>query len=377
MVEDNIKCPNCGSINIERHWGDKILKGGAKFIGGFIEGYFLGGSGETGGDIASGLIDEISQKYECRSCGFTFTEKDFAYRNFDNKDEKVCKGKSVKISYKLYNDANGELLFETPRKAPELIVYGISKGIIPGLECVIEGLGTGDRFSVTLSPEVAFGLRAEEYVMQLSAEIFMQDGKMAVVKEGDVLDMCTDTGDIVSGRVIKLTPEFVLMDFNHPFAGMTIFCEGKIIEVNDTTQQDTLSSNYGGNCKNGNTPINDKKDNNLISKDITNEDKEYLDELKVIYSDNGQVSERERRLLNKLRISLGISEDRAKELEDLAKTNSLNGSEMEYTEEIKACLEDNGSISERERSILNKLAASLNISLSRAEELERLITNKK
>ena len=377
MVEDYIKCPKCGSINIDRHWGDKILKGGAQFVGGLIEGYFLGGSGETGREIASDLVDEISQKYICRSCSCIFVKTELANKNFDNQEEKVCKGKSVKTSYRLYNDVTGDLLFETPSHSPDLIIFGVSQGVMPGLEVTINGLCKGDRYSVTLPPEVAFGLREEECVQQVPIDAFIRDGKIAVeLKEGSVIDMMTNTGDTVSGRVIKVTPEFVLMDFNHPFAGIIVRCEGEIIEVTDAAQQDIKNTNNISNFIKQDTQGNENKDNDAIVTNITYEDKEYLDELKVIYSDNGQVSERERRLLNKLKTSLGISEDRAKELEDMARLNFMNEGETEYAEEIKACLEDNGSISERERRILNKLAMSLNISITRAEEIEKFIISK-
>ena len=47
--------------------------------------------------------------------------------------EKVEPGKFVAYSYKLYNDADGQLLFETPSDAPDVMVYGVRHEIIPGL----------------------------------------------------------------------------------------------------------------------------------------------------------------------------------------------------------------------------------------------------
>ena len=53
--------------------------------------------------------------------------------------------------------------------------------------------------------------------------------------------------------------------------------------------------------------------------------------------------------------------------------NSLADKEEEYAEEIKACLEDDGVISDRKRRILNRLATSLDITSERAEEIEKII----
>lgn len=153
--------------------------------------------------------------------------------------EIIGDGKFVAFAYTVKDSATGELLFEARPSAPDVMVYGVSQEVIPGLVATIKGLGKGDRFSVTLPPEVAFGPRYEDYVQQVPVEAFMRDGKMAVeVKEGSVLDMMTNTGDIVSGRVVKVTPETVEMDFNHPFAGKTVDFEGEIVEVRDATDEE-------------------------------------------------------------------------------------------------------------------------------------------
>lgn len=54
--------------------------------------------------------------------------------------EKVGPGKFVAYSYKLYNDADGQLLFETPADAPDVMVYGVSQEVIPGLIAAVKDL---------------------------------------------------------------------------------------------------------------------------------------------------------------------------------------------------------------------------------------------
>ena len=163
--------------------------------------------------------------------------------------EKVGDGKFVAFAYTVKNTDTGEVLFEAKADAPDVMVYGVSQEVIPGLLATIQGLGKGDRFSVTLPPEVAFGPRNEEYVQQVPKEAFMRDGKMAVeVKEGGVLDMMTNTGDIISGKIIKVTPEYVEMDFNHPFAGLSVDFDGEIVEVRDATEDELHPKHGCGGC---------------------------------------------------------------------------------------------------------------------------------
>ena len=103
------------------------------------------------------------------------------------------------------------------------------------------------------------------------------------------------------------------------------------------------------------------------SASVTSEEQEYLEEIRACLDNDGEISSRERRLLDRLRKSLGITEARAKELE--TSVNNMSDDEKEYQEELKACLED-GTISDRERRLLDRLRKSLGISEERAKAIE-------
>lgn len=163
--------------------------------------------------------------------------------------EKIGDGKFVAFAYKVTDADNGDLLFEAKASAPDVMVYGVSQEVIPGLVATIKGLAAGDKFSVTLPPEVAFGPREEEYVQHIPIDAFMRDGKVIPeLKEGAMLDMLTNTQTIVTGIVTKVTPEEVVMDFNHPFAGKTVTFDGEIIEVRDATEEELHPKHGCGGC---------------------------------------------------------------------------------------------------------------------------------
>ena len=169
-------------------------------------------------------------------------------KSTDEKNEKVGPGKFVEYSYKLYNDANGELFFETPKDAPDQMVYGVTPGIVPGLLTVMEGLSQGDKFEVTLPPVAAFGDRNDDLVMTLDKEIFMRDGKLAEeVKEGAVLPMLTADNLRVDGKIIGIDDK-IKMDFNHPFAGLTVRYAGEIELVREATPEDLPKGGCCGGC---------------------------------------------------------------------------------------------------------------------------------
>ena len=162
--------------------------------------------------------------------------------------QKVGPGKFVEYSYKLYNEADGRLLFETPSNAPDQLVFGVTPGIVPGLEATMEGLAKGDKFEVTLPPAAAFGDPSDDYIMELDKDIFMRDGKIAdEVKVGALLPMMTADNLRVEGRVTAIGDK-IKMDFNHPFAGLTVRYEGVIDDVRDATPEDLQPQGCCGGC---------------------------------------------------------------------------------------------------------------------------------
>lgn len=104
--------------------------------------------------------------------------------------------------------------------------------------------------------------------------------------------------------------------------------------------------------------------------DLTKEEQEYIDELKDILAD-GEISPRERRLLDKIRQKLDISEERAKELEASLTEPQLSEDEEEYLDMYREYAED-GEINDKARRRLDKFANALGISKDRILEIESL-----
>ncbi|MBD5236451.1 MAG: peptidylprolyl isomerase [Bacteroidales bacterium] len=168
--------------------------------------------------------------------------------------EVVGPGKFVEYSYRLYDAADGKLLFETEKGKPDFMVYGVSHEIVPGLIEVMRGLKAGDKFEIELPPAAAFGEPSPEYFMELDKEIFMRDGQLAEeVKVGADLPMMTAEGFRVLGRVLEVGDK-IKMDFNHPFAGKTVRYEGEVELVRDATGDELKPTGCGcgsGGCGEG------------------------------------------------------------------------------------------------------------------------------
>lgn len=164
-------------------------------------------------------------------------------------EKKVGPGMFVEYAYKLYDDADGTLLFETPEGQPDVMVYGVSQEVVPGLIAAMQDLKAGDKFGVTLPPAAAFGEYHPEEIMELDRDIFMRDGKLAdEVKVGAILPMMTAEGYRIAGKVLEVGDK-VKMDFNHPFAGKTVRYDGEVVTVREATPEElTPVHGCGGGC---------------------------------------------------------------------------------------------------------------------------------
>lgn len=171
--------------------------------------------------------------------------------------EKIQPGKYVELGYDLYRinpDGSEELVHQTDASDPERFIFGVTQGMIRPLEAAIDGLEPGATFDVAVKAEEAFGQPDPEQVARLPREVFMIDGKFDedTVTPGAVLPMMTADGFRISGIVKEVTPEEVVMDFNHPLAGFDVRFKGSIITVREASAEELKpAGGCGCGCSGG------------------------------------------------------------------------------------------------------------------------------
>ncbi len=106
------------------------------------------------------------------------------------------------------------------------------------------------------------------------------------------------------------------------------------------------------------------------SKLYTSQEQEYLDNLKEFLEDDAKITPRERKMLDRIRLSLGLSEERAQELEASLKPQ-LTDDEQDYLDMYRE-YKEKGDITEKERRRLDKFASALGISEGRTKEIEQI-----
>lgn len=112
---------------------------------------------------------------------------------------KVEKNKVVSLTYILrVGDAHGEVIQEVNKERPFVHLFGVG-GLLPAFEKNLDGLKLGDKFGFHLPFKDAYGEISEADVVELSKEIFMQDGKLdtELLQIGKYIPMKNDDGHVI------------------------------------------------------------------------------------------------------------------------------------------------------------------------------------
>ncbi|MCV4339864.1 FKBP-type peptidyl-prolyl cis-trans isomerase [Pseudomonas capsici] len=121
---------------------------------------------------------------------------------------------------------NGDTVDSTFDKAPATFKVG-DGNLLPGFEAAIFGFKAGDRKTVQVLPENAFGQPNPQNVQIIPRSQF-QDMELS---EGLLVIFNDAANTELPGVVKKFDDELVTVDFNHPLAGKTLNFEVQIFEV--------------------------------------------------------------------------------------------------------------------------------------------------
>ena len=141
--------------------------------------------------------------------------------------------KVASIDYTLTNDT-GETLDTSVGKEPLKYIQG-HQNIIPGLEKALEGKSTGEKLTVTVPPEEAYGTSSPASIQTVSKEVFQGVDNIDV---GMQFQAQGEGGQPIIVTVTKVEDDQVTIDGNHPLADQTLTFDVEIKEVRDATEEE-------------------------------------------------------------------------------------------------------------------------------------------
>ena len=146
----------------------------------------------------------------------------------------------VSIYYTLRNDA-GEVLDSSPAGKPLTYLHGHGN-LIAGLERELAGKTTGDKLSVKIAPQDAYG----EYDQGLVQRVPRRALKgIPEVRVGMRLQAQTAQG-ARAVTVTQLTGDLVTLDGNHPLAGEQLHFEVEVGAVRAATAEELAHGHVHG-----------------------------------------------------------------------------------------------------------------------------------
>jgi len=142
----------------------------------------------------------------------------------------------VQFHYVLKDEA-GETLESSQGNEPMAYLHG-ADNTLAGLEKALTDKEAGDKFSVTLQPEDAYGERQEDLVERVPAKHLQGlPSKNAKWKAGMVAVVNTEQGQR-QVTVVKTGKFMVTVDINPPLAGKVITFDVEVIDVRSATDEE-------------------------------------------------------------------------------------------------------------------------------------------
>lgn len=152
----------------------------------------------------------------------------------------ITKHTVATLEYTL-KDGDGDVIDSTDGGKPLTYVHGTGS-LIPGLEVALEGKGPGDQVKVEIKPADAYGERNDEMIHSVERAALPKDEKLEL---GMKLEARSEQGvQIVT--VVGFEGDEVLLDGNHPLAGVTLHFEVKVVDTRAATPEEIAHGHVHG-----------------------------------------------------------------------------------------------------------------------------------
>ena len=135
----------------------------------------------------------------------------------------ISNGDKVAIHYRGTLE-NGEEFDSSAGRDPLEFTAGGSE-LIPGMSNAVIGMKVGDKKTVTLPPEEAYGPRHEEMMLKVDPAQLPDD-----VQVGAMLGLSTEEGQF-HAVLVEMGDDYAVLDGNHPLAGKTLIFELEVVSV--------------------------------------------------------------------------------------------------------------------------------------------------
>lgn len=152
---------------------------------------------------------------------------------------RVEKNTVVSLNYEL-SDASGKILEKTD--TPISYLHGGYGGIFPLVEEALHEMEVGYSCSVPMEPEDTFGEYDAELIRVEPRDSFPDNVAVGMHFEGGA----EGSDDFIIYKVTDVTDDSVIVDGNHPFAGMRVVFACTVTDVRPATPDEIAHQHVHG-----------------------------------------------------------------------------------------------------------------------------------
>lgn len=140
--------------------------------------------------------------------------------------QQARKGDKVKVHY------HGRLIDGTTfdsSQGGQPLEFEVGSGmVIKGFDEGVAGMAIGDKKTISIPAEEAYGPRQEEMVIEFPITNFPPDIKPEV---GMTLNMHTENGQELPVVITAINEESITLDANHPLAGQELVFDLELVDI--------------------------------------------------------------------------------------------------------------------------------------------------
>lgn len=140
--------------------------------------------------------------------------------------EQVKNGDTVRVHYK-GTLKSGELFDSSEGREPLQFTVGQGQ-VIKGFDDAVVDMKVGDKKTVNIPVEDAYGAKSQEMLVQVPMTDFPPDVKPEVGME---LQMSDDQGHVFPVIVAEVKEDSVILDANHPLAGEDLTFDIELVGI--------------------------------------------------------------------------------------------------------------------------------------------------
>lgn len=138
----------------------------------------------------------------------------------------------VKVGSKVQVHYTGTLsdstVFDQSRPDRPLAFVAGTGQMIPGFDKAVLGMKLNEEKSFTIPAEEAYGPKKPEMIMNVARSNLAEDLEPEI---GDQITIRNEAGMAYRGKLVGISPDSLLIDFNHPLAGEDLTFDVKVVSI--------------------------------------------------------------------------------------------------------------------------------------------------